>query len=78
VIGINGSTNGISADGLSFNANISTMLARNFNCSPSLIHPHFHPFVAGQIDFTPYGKSTRSINFGTGACDETFSIGIGG
>jgi hypothetical protein len=77
VIGITGSGNGTSADGLGFTANISTMLVRNFNCSPSLIHHHFHPFVAGQIDFTPAGKTTRSINFGTGVCDETYTIIIG-
>ena len=74
--GPNGTT-GISADGLGFTASISTMLVRNFNCSPSLIHIHFHPFVAGQIDFTPSGKTTRSINFGTGACDEMYTITIG-
>src|SRR6185312_8029322 len=77
VIGITGSANGTSADGVSYTANISTMLVRNFNCSPSIIHHHFHPFVAGQIDFTPSGKATRSINFGTGACDETYTIIIG-
>ena len=77
VMGVTGSASGISADGVSFTANISTMLVRNFNCSPSLIHPHFHPFVAGQVDFTPSGKTTRSINFGAGACDETYTISIG-
>jgi len=77
VIGITGFANGTSTDGMSFMANISTMLVRNFNCSPSLIHHHFHPFVAGEIDFTPSGKTTRKINFGTGACDETYTISIG-
>jgi hypothetical protein len=74
--GPNGTT-GVSADGVGFSANISTMLVRNFNCGPSLTHIHFHPFVAGQIDFTPTGKTTRSINFGTGTCDETYTITIG-
>ncbi|HXD93248.1 MAG TPA: hypothetical protein VNX01_08545, partial [Bacteroidia bacterium] len=55
VIGITGNANGTSSDGISFIANISAMLVRNFNCSPSLIHHHFHPFVAGEIDFTPSG-----------------------
>ena len=80
VIGItNGpnGTSGISADGVGYTASVSTMLVRNFNCSPSLSHIHFHPFVAGQIDFTPTGKTTRSINFGTGTCDETYTISIG-
>ena len=77
VIGITGNANGTSADGVGFTASISTMLVRNFNCSPSLVHHHFHPFVAGQIDFTPSGKATRSINFGMGACDETYTISIG-
>jgi hypothetical protein len=77
VIGITGNANGTSSDGISFIANISSMLVRNFNCSPSLIHHHFHPFVAGEIDFTPSGKITRKINFGTGACDETYTISIG-
>jgi len=77
VVGITGSGNGTSADGVNFTAIINTMLVRNFNCSPSLIHHHFHPFVAGEIDFTPSGKTTRKINFGTGACDETYTISIG-
>jgi hypothetical protein len=77
VVGVTGTASGISADGLSFTDVISIMLVRNFNCSPSLIHPHFHPYVAGEIDFTPSGKLTRKINFGTGACDETYTISIG-
>ncbi|HTA63027.1 MAG TPA: hypothetical protein VK835_11250 [Bacteroidia bacterium] len=77
VVGVTGSATGTSADGVSFTSNISTMLVRNFNCSPSFIHTHFHPFVAGQVDFTPAGKTTRSINFGTGACDEIYTVSIG-
>jgi hypothetical protein len=83
VIGItNGptATTGTSSDNIAFTANISTMLVRNFGCSPAslpLLHPHFHPFIAGQIDFTPTGKTTRNINFGTGTCDETYTITIG-
>jgi len=77
VIGITGSATGTSADNVGFTANISSMLVRNFNCSPSLLHTHFHPFVAGQIDFTPSGKTTRSINFGAGTCDESYKITIG-
>ncbi len=77
LIGITGSASGSSTDGKSYTANINSQLVRDFNCSPSSLHTHFHPFIAGEIDFTPAGKTTRQINYGTGACDETYTITIG-
>ena len=47
------------------------------NCFPDPLRTHFHPFVAGTVDFTPSGKTTRVINYGTGACDLTYTISIG-
>lgn len=76
IIEINGSTSGTSADGVSFSAS-SSNLVRNMNCAPDPSRTHFHPFVAGTITFQPAGKTARVINFGTGACDLTYTITIG-
>jgi hypothetical protein len=76
IIQINGSANGTSVDGLSYSAT-TTNVVRNNNCTPDVIRPHFHPFVAGTITFTPSGKTARIINFGSGNCDMTYTISIG-
>lgn len=74
-IAIYGTANGTSADGESFTASItqSNWLVRNFNCAS-----YRKCFVAGVEDFIPGSKPTRSINFGTGACDNQAVISING
>lgn len=77
-VGINGSSNGTSAGGTSFTANITQQLVRDFNCAPLANRPHFHPFIAGEISFTPGNLAPRIINYGSGACDATVTITVNG
>jgi hypothetical protein len=80
IIQINGNATGTSVDGLSYSVSTNNVV-RNMQCTPyPVAHPHFHPFVAGTVDFTPSGKTTRIINFGNGACttnNQTYTISIG-
>ena len=76
IIQINGTASGTSADGVSYTVSTNNVV-RNMNCTPIATRPHFHPFVAGTVDFTPTGKTTRIINYGSGACDLTYTISIG-
>jgi len=76
IIQINGTANGTSADGVSYNVT-TTNVVRNMNCAPDPNRLHFHPFVAGTVDFMPAGKTPRIINYGTGNCDMTYTISIG-
>ena len=76
IVEINGSATGTSADGVAYGVT-ATNVVRNMNCFPDPLRTHFHPFVAGTVDFTPSGKTTRVINYGTGACDLTYTISIG-
>lgn len=75
IIGFTGNASGANA-GSSYTANITSRVEYNFNCSPTS-YPFFHPPVAGSIDFTPSGKPTRTINYGTGTCDDTYTVTIG-
>jgi hypothetical protein len=77
VIGFTGNANGTTSSGSSYTANITSRVEYNFNCSPSTLYPYFHPPVAGSLDFTPQGVTTRTINYGTGTCDAVFTITIG-
>ncbi len=74
-IAIYGTASGTSSDGESFTATVTqpNWLVRNFNCTS-----YRKCFVAGIEDFIPGSKPTRSINFGTGACDNIAVISING
>ncbi len=76
-IGITGSASGVTAQGRNYNAVITSQLIRDFSCSPSAIHVHRHPFIQGILEFTPEGKLTRRINYGSGACDLEATISVG-
>lgn len=58
---ITGSGNGINANGASYTANIATPLHRALSC---------HWIDSGVIAFTKSNGATRTINFGTGSCDD--------
>ncbi|HRG59894.1 MAG TPA: hypothetical protein PK323_13135 [Bacteroidia bacterium] len=58
---ISGSGNGVNANGVSYTANITTPLHRALSC---------HWIDSGVIAFTRSNGSTRTINFGTGTCDD--------
>ena len=72
-IAIGGSSLGITTTGESFSATISTALIRDFGqCNIG----GKHPFIQGTMDFIPSSKSTRHIDFGNGACDNTATVTI--
>ncbi len=77
VIGFTGNASGTTSSGSSYTANITSRVDYNFNCAPLAQYPYYHPPVAGSIDFTPQGVITRTINYGTGTCDNSFTITIG-
>jgi hypothetical protein len=77
VIGFTGNASGVSAAGSSYTSNITSRVDYNFNCSPYNSFMFYHPPVAGSIDFTPQGKTTRNINYGIGTCDDTYTVTIG-
>jgi hypothetical protein len=58
---ITGSGNGVNANGVSYTANIATPLHRALSC---------HWIDSGVIAFTKNNGATRTINFGTGTCDD--------
>jgi hypothetical protein len=58
---ITGSGNGVNANGVSYTANITTPLHRALSC---------HWIDSGVIAFTRSNGSTRTINFGSGSCDD--------
>lgn len=71
--GITGTASGTSAKGTSYTANITSQLVRDFTCSSYRRH-----FVAGTFEFTPSGKATRTVDFGSGACDDDAIVTIKG
>ena len=66
---ITGSANGVNKAGLPYSVNITSPLHKKICC---------RWIVAGALDIAPSGLDTRSIDFGTGACDairgNTFTI----
>jgi hypothetical protein len=76
VMQVNGTANGTSGSA-NYSATANNLI-RNMNCSPDANYPAHHPFVEGSIDFTPSGKATRHIDFGTGTCDLLYTVSISG
>ncbi|HXC03302.1 MAG TPA: hypothetical protein VNZ86_01045 [Bacteroidia bacterium] len=65
-----GSANGVSSNGNGYNAVIVSPLIRDFSC----LVPRW--FTQGILDFTPTGKATRVIDFGSGTCDDICTVTI--
>lgn len=76
IVSVSGSFGGTASDGETYSGNISSPLILNFNCTPDANLTRY-VYVAGQLNFTPTGKTTRSINYGSGACDLTCVVSIG-
>lgn len=76
-IKINGTASGTNAKGESFTA-VANDLVRDFTCTPDLTKPHRHPFISGNILYTPGTRPARLIDFGTGNCDFAGTITING
>jgi hypothetical protein len=72
---LNGSASGTNASNETYTA-VAVDLVRDFNCSPSLTHPHRHPFISGTIDYTPANRPLRHIDYGNGACDFLATVTI--
>lgn len=72
---INGSANGTSASGNSFTSTITSPLVRKFDPTNAQCKKYF---IQGKIDHTPSGKPTRTIDFGSGACDNSATVTING
>lgn len=64
---ITGNGSGVNANGLSYSANITTPLHRALSC---------HWIDSGVIAFTRSNGSTRTINFGSGTCDDQAVVTI--
>jgi hypothetical protein len=78
IIKLNGNASGTNAKGESFTST-STNLIRSFVCAPNANQPHRHPFIGGQISYTPGNRPNRLIDFGNGTdCDFNATITING
>jgi hypothetical protein len=67
---ITGNAAGTTANGDAFTANISDALTIDLSCT--------HKITAGSIIFNKIGGIDRTINFGSGVCDNTFTISAAG
>ena len=66
---ITGTTNGDHSNGSSFISNIVAPVGINIGCG--------FP-VSGVVEFTPSGLPTRTIDYGNGTCDLTFTVTVNG
>lgn len=72
-ISVSGTASGSRSNGESFSVT-ATSLVRDFGgCSIS----GKHPFISGTLDYTPSGKTKRTIDFGNGTCDNVATVSIG-
>jgi len=69
VYSITGSASGTTAAGKSFDMQITTALIKQIGC---------RHFVSGKFDFTPQTKPTRTIDYGSGTCDNNATVTING
>ncbi|MEO8762362.1 MAG: hypothetical protein ABI388_12355 [Bacteroidia bacterium] len=74
LVSVSGTFGGTASDGETYTGNISTPLVLNFNCTPTWSK---YLYVSGVLNFTPTGKTTRTINYGAGTCDLTYVVSIG-
>lgn len=66
---ITGSATASSTLGNGYTANITSALHIKVGC----------PYITkGVLDFTPTDKATRTINYGDGTCDNTFTVTVNG
>lgn len=71
---LNGSASGTNAKGENYTA-VATNLVRDFTCSPD---GYRHPFISGQIAYTPGSRPTRTIDYGNGSCDLNATVTVNG
>lgn len=66
---ITGTANGVSANNVSFTVNILQPLQIDFSCQ--------YRITAGEVEIKPQNKLTRTINYGSGTCDNNYTVKIG-
>lgn len=66
---ITGSANASITNGNGWTSVITNPLHKIFGCGK---------FVSGTINFTPVNKPLRVIDYGTGTCDDTFTVTVNG
>lgn len=69
VIQVSGSNAGTDRNGKTYSATTTSPLIRNMGCSW---------IQQGTVELTPQGKPTRTLNFGSGTCDNQAVITING
>jgi hypothetical protein len=69
---LDGTASGTRANGETYTAT-ATAMVRDFGGCNILGR---HPFISGELDYSPSGKATRYINFGTGTCDLLATVTI--
>ncbi len=74
-IQLDGTASGTTASGNSYTSNIIALVRDFGGCT---LLGGRHPFISGDIQFTPGTKATRYINFGSGTCDNNGTITIKG
>jgi hypothetical protein len=65
---VTGSGSGIRANGYSWSMNITTPLTIDCSCK--------YRIVAGELQIQPQGKPLRTLNYGSGACDDAATLTI--
>jgi hypothetical protein len=70
---ISGNADGLSFDAVHFTVNISYPLVINLGCASGTCK-----ITQGIIDLTPDGKPTRTLDFGSGACDNDAVVTVRG
>ena len=66
---ITGSASGINRNGLAYSVNITSPLRKEICC---------RWISSGTLDVVPQGFATRTVDFGTGACDNQATVTING
>lgn len=66
---LTGNASGAGSGGVSYSLNITTPLRVDLGCEYRL--------TAGIVELVPYGKRMRTVNYGDGTCDNTFTVTIG-
>lgn len=65
---IRGTYNGVNRSGLSYTSTITSPIRKELSCKWP---------VSGVLQITPQGLQTRTIDFGSGACDNDATVSVG-
>ena len=69
---LDGTASGTRANGETYTATATAMVRDFGGCNIA----GRHPFISGELDYSPSGKATRYINFGNGTCDLLATVTI--